>query len=101
MMISTQAAFRTSCTVALFAVASFGLTGCDCGCIGEALGFGGDDAETTEATSSEQDTSELNQEATLDGESLGYEGIDFDVDGDAEFNLATLRDQDLPTNASR
>jgi hypothetical protein len=39
----------------LLAAASFGLTGCGCDCIGEVFGFGGDDAETTEATSNDQD----------------------------------------------
>ena len=55
MKISTSAGFRTSCMMGLLAAASFGLTGCGCDCIGEVFGFGGDDAETTEATSNDQD----------------------------------------------
>jgi len=55
MKISSSAGFRTSCMMGLLAAASFGLTGCGCDCIGEVFGFGGDDAETTEATSNDQD----------------------------------------------
>ena len=105
MKIATPAGLRTSCMMGLLAAASFGLSGCGCDCIGEVFGFGGDDAETTEATSNEesgtQSGSEAKQETKLDGETLGYEGIDFEVDGDAEFDLATLRAPVVITNASR
>ena len=101
MTIATPAGLRTSCMMGLLAAASFGLSGCGCDCIGEVFGFGGDDAETTEATSTEESGSEAKQETKLDGETLGFEGIDFEVDGDAEFDLATLRAPVVITNASR
>ena len=90
--------------VGLATASGFGLAGCDCGCIQEMLGLGCEEETTAvagEAPMIEQEIA-ATDEATSGGETSSLlEGLDFELNGDAEFDLASFKTPNAYTSASR